>query len=101
MSVFILGTKEVVTAFALGGLKGQVVSGRREVLDVLERDDFLATVRILVVQEEIAALARDEIDRLKLAAEAPLVVEVPGLSGPDPARQAARDLIRRALGIRI
>ncbi len=101
MSILILGSKEVATAFALGGMKGRVVHDRSEALAVVEEAGRLAGVKILVVEEEVAEMAREAIDRLKLDPGAPLVVEIPGFSGPSEDRQTARDLVRRALGIHI
>ena len=58
-------------------------------------------IRILAVEEGIASLGRQEIDRLKLDSRAPLVVEVPGPGGPVEERQTALELVRRVLGISV
>jgi vacuolar-type H+-ATPase subunit F/Vma7 len=101
MSVLVIGSREVVTAFAFGGLRGEVVAGRREALQALAEAAGAAGVRILIVEEEIAELVRAEVDRLKLDPTAPLVVEVPGLGGAAERRKGARQLVREALGIKI
>ncbi len=101
MSVFVLGSREVVTAFALGGMAGKAVARRSEAKAALEETAARSGVKILVVEEAVAEMAREVLDRLKLDPHAPLVVEVPGLAGPAEERRSARDLVRRALGIRI
>jgi vacuolar-type H+-ATPase subunit F/Vma7 len=101
MSIWVLGSSEMVTAFALAGVGGRAVERRVELLSALEEAVEMDGIRVLAVEEGIAALARDEIDRLKLDARAPLLVEVPGPGGPAEERQTALDLVRRVLGIRV
>jgi vacuolar-type H+-ATPase subunit F/Vma7 len=101
MSIWVLGSIETVTAFALAGVGGRAVERRAEILSALHEAVGRDGIRILAVEEGIAALAREEIDRLKLDARAPLVVEVPGPGGPSEERQTALDLVRRVLGIRV
>jgi vacuolar-type H+-ATPase subunit F/Vma7 len=100
MSIRVLGSIEAVTAFALAGVSGKAVEHRAELLSALD-EAVRDGIRILAVEEGIAALARDEIDRLKLDVRVPLVVEVPGPGGPMEERQTALDLVRRVLGIRV
>jgi vacuolar-type H+-ATPase subunit F/Vma7 len=101
MSIWVLGSVETVTAFALAGVGGRAVERRAELLSALDEAVGRDGIRVLAVEEGIAALAREEIDRLKLDPRAPLVVEVPGPLGPTEERQTALDLVRRVLGIRV
>lgn len=100
MSTWVIGSAEMVTAFALAGVEGRSVEGRAEILSALDEAAGCDEIRVLAVEEGIAAQAREEIDRLKLDARAPLVVEVPGPGGPAEERQTATDLVRRVLGIK-
>lgn len=100
MDVFILGSSEVVAAFALAGIRGRGVAGRRETLAALDELRGSSDLRLLIVEEESAAGAREELDRWKLDPGAPLVVEVPGFAGPSGEGRSALDVVRRALGIR-
>lgn len=101
MNIWVLGSAEICSAFALAGVNVRVVESRGEMLsafnELAERED----VRVLAVEEASAALVREEIDRLKLDPRAPLVVELPGLQGPAADRRTALDLVRQALGIRL
>jgi vacuolar-type H+-ATPase subunit F/Vma7 len=101
MSIRVVGPAEIVTAFALAGVRGRAVAGRKETLAALDELAGQRGVRVLAVEEDTAALAREEIDRLKLDPKAPLVVEVPGLRGPAAGRRTALDLVRQALGVRL
>lgn len=101
MSVWVVGSAEVVAAFALAGVSGRVVEDRRESVSALEELAGREDVKILAVEEAHAEKARDVIDRLKLDAQAPLVVELPGIEGPLAGRRTALDLVRQALGLRL
>jgi len=101
MNVLVIGSKEMVAAFALGGWRGRAVDGRAEALAVLEEAATSAEVKLLVVEESVAERVREAIDRLKLDVRAPLVVEVPGFGGPVEERKTPLDLVRQALGIRV
>jgi vacuolar-type H+-ATPase subunit F/Vma7 len=101
MSVLVVGSREVVAAFALGGWRGRAVGGRAEALAVLEEAAGGGEVKLLVVEEAVAERVREAIDRLKLDVRAPLVVEVPGFGGPAEERKTPLELVRQALGIRV
>ncbi len=101
MNIWVLGSAEVCTAFALAGVKVKVADSRTDILAALEELAGREDVRVLAVEEASAGLAREEIDRLKLDPRAPLVVELPGIHGPAEDRRTALDLVRQALGIRL
>jgi vacuolar-type H+-ATPase subunit F/Vma7 len=101
MDIWVLGSAEVCTAFALAGVKVKVADSRTDILAALEELAGREDVRVLAVEEASAGLAREEIDRLKLDPRAPLVVELPGIRGPAEDRRTALDLVRQALGIRL
>jgi vacuolar-type H+-ATPase subunit F/Vma7 len=99
MTIFLLASPEVVAAFALGGIPGQAVNSRREALDAMEKIGQRQDLRLLVIEEAVAAIVREEIDRWKLDPRAPLVAEVPGFAGPAEGRPDVMGMIRHALGI--
>jgi vacuolar-type H+-ATPase subunit F/Vma7 len=101
MGVLVFGSKEVVTAFALGGWAGREIGSRAEARAALEEVAARQEVNLLVVEEAVAEMARGEIDRLKLEGGRLLVVEVPGFAGPLEERRTPLELVRRALGIHL
>lgn len=101
MDVYVLGSREVVVALALAGIPGKVIGSRSDLGSALADPEVTGLTRILVVEERVARLDRQEIDRLKLDAAGPLVVEVPGIGGPEEERMTPLDLVRHALGIHI
>ncbi len=101
MDIFVLGTEEVVAAFAMGGMEGRVVSDRGTAREALDTDFADRGIRLLVVEEQVAEKVRDRVEALKLDPKAPLVVEVPGFAGPLEERRTPLEMVRRALGIEL
>jgi V/A-type H+/Na+-transporting ATPase subunit F len=102
MSIFVLGSREVVAAFALGGMRGRAVAGPEETLAVLaDLTGGGLPVNVLVIEEGVAEGVREDIERLKLSPGAPLVVEVAGVGGPRERRKTPLEFVQEALGIRI
>jgi len=99
MEIFVLGSDEVVTALSLAGLPGQVVAGKTALHQALAAPELAEQVRVLVVEEAVARLDREEFDRLKLASSGPLIVEIPGIRGPLAERRTPLEVVRHALGI--
>jgi vacuolar-type H+-ATPase subunit F/Vma7 len=102
MSIYVLGSPEVVAAFALGGMPGRVVEGPDETLVAL--DEMIGGVRpvqLLAIEESAAESIREEIERLKLRPGSPLVVEVAGFRGPHERRKTPLQFVQEALGIRL
>jgi V/A-type H+-transporting ATPase subunit F len=101
MDVTVVGSAPAVWGFALAGVQGQIA----ETAEELERalDDVLARpdVGILLITEDVAALARERIDALVARSAVPLVVEIPGPEGPSPDRPSIQELLRHTIGVRV
>lgn len=106
----VVGDRETVLAFALGGVPGRVVLAAAEARAVVEaaiaaaRDRAAAdashashAARILLVTSSVAAGIRDVIDGATLDPNAPLVLEIPGFADR-PAKSRVGHLLERVLG---
>ncbi len=103
----VVGDRETVLAFALGGVPGRVVLAAAEAPAVVEaaiaaaRDraaaDASHPARILLVTSSVAAGTRDVIDRATLDPNAPLVLEIPGFADR-PAKSRVGHFLERVLG---
>jgi len=101
MDIYVLGSEEVVVALALAGLPGRVIGGKSDLREALGDPELPAGLKVLVIEEAVAWLGREEIDRMKLAPSGPLVVEIPGIRGPAGERQTPLELVQHALGINL
>jgi vacuolar-type H+-ATPase subunit F/Vma7 len=101
MKILIIGNQDAVMGFDLVGVHGRVVSTEADLQQVL--DDALADAEtgIVMITEDVAHLARRRIDTLKVRSTQPIVVEIPGPTGPDPDRPSLSEVIRRTTGVRV
>jgi vacuolar-type H+-ATPase subunit F/Vma7 len=99
--MLVIGSEDAVWGFALAGVRGQVVTTAEELNRAL--DTTLAEERtdIVLVTEDVADLARQRVDTLKIRSTRPLVVEIPGPAGPSPDRPPLSEVIRKTIGVRI
>ena len=99
--MYIIGSADAVRGFSLAGVRGQIVTSPEQLnraLDVVVADE---AVDILLVTEDVADMNRERIDTLVVRGVSPLVVEIPGPSGPSPDRPSLGEVLRRTIGIRI
>jgi vacuolar-type H+-ATPase subunit F/Vma7 len=90
----------MVTGFQLVGIKGIEVStvdeARRTLIKAVENFD----ASIVIVSEDFSTELRATIDELRLNRIAPLIVELPGRSGPSGAIDMSR-IVGRAIGVKV
>jgi vacuolar-type H+-ATPase subunit F/Vma7 len=90
----------MVTGFQLVGIKGIEVAtvdeARRTLVKAVENFD----VSIVIVSEDFSTELRATIDELRLNRIAPLIVELPGRSGPSGAIDMSR-IVGKAIGVKV
>jgi V/A-type H+-transporting ATPase subunit F len=100
MRLYVLGDEDAVLGFSLTGVSGKVVRTPGEVEDGLEQALADESIGILLITANAADMARQEVDRLKIAAELPLILEIPGRTG-SPVEISIRSFISEAIGVRL
>jgi V/A-type H+-transporting ATPase subunit F len=101
MKLLVLGNQDAVWGFALAGVHGQIVTTGEELQRVLDRILADEEVGVVLITEDVADLARQRVDTLKVRSTIPLVVEIPGPEGPSPDRPPLSEMIRRTIGVKI
>jgi vacuolar-type H+-ATPase subunit F/Vma7 len=99
--MLVIGSEDAVWGFALAGVRGQVVATAEEVNHALDTVLTDEKTDIVLVTEDVADLARQRVDTLKIRSTHPLVVEIPGPAGPNPDRPPLSEVIRKTIGVRI
>jgi len=100
MKAFVIGSDSCVLGFALAGLEGITVRSKDQVdaaLDLLMGDPGVALV---LISADVAALARDRVDELKINSLQPLLVEIPG-QHTGTSYPPLREFVQRAIGVQL
>lgn len=107
MQYFVIGERELVLAFKLVGVDGNVALTRQEVLESFNRVTGQGTVpveerpKVLILTESAASLIDEEVIAWQKKADYPLIVEIPGIHGHLEGRKTLTDAIREAVGINV
>ena len=99
--MLVIGSEDAVWGFALAGVRGKVVTTAEEVNHALDAVLADEKIDIVLVTEDVADLARQRVDTLKIRSTRPLVVEIPGPAGPNPDRPPLSEVIRKTIGVKI
>jgi vacuolar-type H+-ATPase subunit F/Vma7 len=92
MKVLVIGHPEAVLGFSLVGVHGKMAGTAQEANQAL--DEALSA-------PDVADLVEARMDELKRRSTVPLVVEIPGAEGTRADRPPLREVIRRAIGVKI
>jgi vacuolar-type H+-ATPase subunit F/Vma7 len=101
MRFLVIGSEPAVWGFALTGVQGQVVLNADELNRALDAALEAPGVGIVLVTQDVAALARARVDALTVRSEVPLIVEIPGPEGPLPGRPSITETLRRTIGVKV
>lgn len=107
MKYFVIGEREIVLAFRLVGVMGNVAETREKVLDafrtVTGQGDVPAeeVPRVLILTENAASLIEEEELSWQKGGRYPLIVEVPGLDGHIKGRKTLTQSISEAIGVSV
>ncbi|HUV06779.1 MAG TPA: V-type ATP synthase subunit F [Spirochaetia bacterium] len=101
MKYFIIGDEDAVLGFGMVGVKGRTVGGVEEAeaafKEVLEDRE----VGIIIITERIADLIRPLVDRFIFTQAFPLIVEIPDRRGKMEGKLPLREMVNRAIGIKL
>jgi V/A-type H+-transporting ATPase subunit F len=101
MKLLIIGNQDAVWGFALAGVHGEIVTTTGELNRALDAALADKEIGIVLVTGDVADLARQRVDMLRVRSAVPLVVEIPGPEGPRSDQLSLSEMIRRTIGVRI
>ncbi|MBN1246723.1 MAG: V-type ATP synthase subunit F [Anaerolineae bacterium] len=101
MDLLLIGSAPAVWGFSLAGVRGQVVTTEAELNEALDQARESSDAGIVLITSDIVDLARDRISNLMARSEVPLIVEIPGPTGPSASRPPIHELLRRTIGVRL
>lgn len=101
MKPFVIGDSQTVLGFRLAGVEGCVATEREDVLAALNETLDNHEIGIILIPERVAAEIRAEVDARLYGVGFPLLLEIPGASGPLADRPTIEDIVRKAIGVSI
>lgn len=101
MKFFCIGDEDTVRGFRLAGVEGQVATNAGEAHEALQAAVARADLGIVIITDAVAHEIREQVDAVRMECARPLLVEIPGPTGPIPGRKTLRQLVQEAVGIRI
>ena len=117
VNYFVIGEREIVLAFGLVGVEGEIaitkddallafakVTGQ-ERISVKDKNTSIPALKnrpkVLILTEEVSQLIEEEVIDWQKKGDFPLIVEVPGIHGHVAGKKTLTDSIREAVGIQI
>jgi V/A-type H+-transporting ATPase subunit F len=101
MKYYIIGDEDTVLGFGMVGVKGRIVRDAKDAeeafMTVLSDKDL----GILIIPERTADLIRPLVDKYLFTEKFPLIVEIPDRTGPLPGKPNIREMVNRAIGIKL
>ncbi len=101
MQFFCIADEDTVRGFRLAGVAGRAVADASQVSDALAQAATQSDCGIVILTEQIAAMVREKVDAFRLEHTRPLIVEIPGPSGPMRGRRSLREIAQEAICIKV
>lgn len=112
MQYFVIGERELVLAFGLVGVQGDIAVNRSEALDSFMRNTGRISTtagvpsveerpKVLILTEKVSDMLQSEVVEWQKKGDYPLIVEIPGLDGHLEGRKTMTDAIREAIGVHV
>jgi V/A-type H+-transporting ATPase subunit F len=101
LAYYVVGDEDTVLGFRYAGVPGEVVTNTEEARKAFGQAVAERRARVLILTDVIAETIRDEVNAVRATSAWPLVVEIPGPTGPMPGKRTLLQLIQEAVGVRI
>ena len=101
MKYFIIGDEDAVLGFGLVGVEGRTVRSPQEAQEAFAGALEDKEVGIVLITERIADLIRPQVDRYVFTRSFPLIVEIPDRQGPLAGKPGIREMVNKAIGIKL
>ena len=101
MTTYCIADEDTVRGFRLAGVAGRAVMTAEQAAEALGLATELKDCGLIIVTDRVAAEVRADLDALRLAPKAPLIVEIPGPHGPMPGGRRLRQIVQGAVGVPI
>ena len=83
------------------GMEGIVLHEKEETIEKIEQLENDKEIGIIIITEKIALLIPDEVNRIKLSKERPLIVEIPDRHGWSKGSDSILRYVKEAIGLKL
>ncbi|HHY04650.1 MAG TPA: ATP synthase subunit F [Thermoanaerobacterales bacterium] len=102
MKVFLLSDNtDTLVGFRLAGIEGILVNDKDDALRQMKKLQAAKDIGLLLITEKLAEKIKDEINRLKLENNLPIIIEVPDRHGSRRPPDYLTRYIRQTIGLKI
>ena len=101
MKYSIIGDEDTVLGFAIVGISGMVAINAEEAMKAFAEMLKDRDVCIVIITEKVADMIRTTVDKYLFTESFPLIVEIPDKHGRDPNRPGIKEMVNKAIGIKV
>jgi V/A-type H+-transporting ATPase subunit F len=101
MDYFVIGDEDTVLGFGMVGVRGRSVEDAASADAALTEALKDTDTGIIIITETVAGTIRTRVDELTFSNRFPLILEIPDRNGPTEGRKTLRELVNRAIGIKL
>jgi len=101
MKYFVMGDEDTVLGFGMVGVEGKTVYNAEAARTVFDEALQNEEIGIIIITERTANSIRELIQRFIFTKSFPLIVEIPDRSGHAPGWVGIREMVNRAIGIKL
>lgn len=100
-SYLISDNVDTYVGMKMAGIEGIVLHDKEEIIKKIEELKKDKAIGIIVITEKIGTLIPDEVSKIKLSKQTPLLVEIPDRHGSNRGSDAILRYVKEAIGIKI
>lgn len=101
MKYYLIGDDEAVLGFGMIGVEGCVAENREEAEKAFHQALSIENIGIILITGGVAKFIRERIDAYLLNHDFPLILEIPASTGSPEKRPDIREIINKAIGMKI
>lgn len=101
MKYFVIADEDTILGFRYAGVEGAVVRTAQEAADAFAAAVKAPATGVIIINDAVAESIRDDVNKVRFEAAQPIVVEIPGPSGPAVEITSLPKMIQEAVGIRV
>ncbi len=101
MKYSIIGDEDTVLGFGMVGVSGKVAVNADEAERAFQAILQDKETSIIIITERIADMIRSTVDKYLFTVSFPLIVEIPDRNGTKSGRPGIKEMVNRAIGLKL